>query len=386
MFGRKGDSKPVANRLRNEAKPNTLSWTEPVEADEEFEQDDELEPNQLASEDDDPEEADDSEAIARRKADLDAELQRQAEEFGLTRSDPVLQFGPNGEEVADMLDRLASIDMESAERVADAWEAVPEEERSVVDLVLRRRHRNGKLSSEIWAAEQAVAGWLATRDPADDDEKALFEVVAAAATDAATALVLEDELQEVDFATLYDPWGEVMDGDDADGSGTAIPEADPMGGWTPDQAPAEVQENDGEFGPNSDVVYEFLGRLDSLPPAMVEQLVRAWQAADPGPLETAHRNLAEAVRENDDWRDQAKAAQERVVDWVNEIKPPGNEWGRMPAASRLRQSAGPVLADAVAALALADILTAEDAAALYGSWASVVGLPALPVFEDDEAE
>ena len=54
--------------------------------------------------------------------------------------------------------------------------------------------------------------------------------------------------------------------------------------------------------------------------------------------------------------------------------------------TRIRESAGPVLADAVAALVLADIFEPEDAEILYAPWAEVVGAPALPTFEDDEGD
>jgi hypothetical protein len=53
---------------------------------------------------------------------------------------------------------------------------------------------------------------------------------------------------------------------------------------------------------------------------------------------------------------------------------------------RAREVAGPAVADAVAAIAMADMLEPEDAAALYAAWAEVIGEPVLPTFEDDEGD
>ena len=39
-----------------------------------------------------------------------------------------------------------------------------------------------------------------------------------------------------------------------------------------------------------------------------------------------------------------------------------------------------------AALAMADILEAEDAETLYAPWAEAIGEPALPSYEDDESD
>jgi hypothetical protein len=42
------------------------------------------------------------------------------------------------------------------------------------------------------------------------------------------------------------------------------------------------------------------------------------------------------------------------------------------------------VADAIAALVMADMLEPEDAETLYAPWAETVGQPALPTYEDDE--
>jgi len=93
--------------------------------------------------------------------------------------------------------------------------------------VVRRRHRGGGLEAELWAAEHAVSDWLAALQ-LEGDESELFSIVADAATDAVDALVLEDDLADVDFTTLYGPWSDVMDAEDDDGA--VDDEAEPAGG------------------------------------------------------------------------------------------------------------------------------------------------------------
>src|SRR5664280_3388783 len=148
MFRRKqtGKGKPEANRLSNEAEPNTLTWGtgDVVEAeDQDLELDEELDED-LDDELEDEAEDDDPETIARRQAEFEAEIQRQAEEFGLTTDDPKAIYGPNGESVAAVLEALDEIDPDTSERLADAWDAVDPKERDVLDRVLQRRHRGGE--------------------------------------------------------------------------------------------------------------------------------------------------------------------------------------------------------------------------------------------------
>jgi hypothetical protein len=50
---------------------------------------------------------------------------------------------------------------------------------------------------------------------------------------------------------------------------------------------------------------------------------------------------------------------------------------------RAREVAGPAVADAVAALVMADILKPADTEALYAPWADVVGGPTLPTFDEE---
>ena len=134
---REGDE-PLKNQLRIEAEPNVLSsstsgadaneleWTADglgaPEVDDELDTDDEL---------DQDAEADDGLTLEERQAALQAELQREAEEYGLTGDNPVGLYGPNGEEVAALLDSLNEIDVETAEAIADSYEEIPDAERRV---------------------------------------------------------------------------------------------------------------------------------------------------------------------------------------------------------------------------------------------------------------
>ena len=366
MFRRKqtGKGKPEANRLSNEAEPNTLAWGasdaeaadgENLEFDEELDEDpdDEFEDE---AEDDDPE------AIARRQAEFEAEIQRQAEEFGLTTDDPKAIYGPNGESVAAVLEALDEIDPDTSERLADAWDAVDPKERDVLDRVLQRRHRGGEHQYELSAAEDSVAAWLAAQKPTGDEEAAVARIVASAARDAVDAFILDEELDDVDYETLSGPWLAVMGSEDDETEEDAGDGEDP-GDDSPD---AEIQ---GVFGPNTPLLIDMFERLRGLSIDDLVKIQRIWKATDREDLKSAHRAVEEAVREDHAWRDQVKVAQEQVVKWAS--------------LREGRQEFVPPLVDCVAALVLADILEPEDAETLYEPWSAAVGEPKLPTYEDD---
>ena len=116
---------PVANQLKDAAKPNVLKsaktgkgaksnvlWTADA-AIAGREPDDDLEPNEVLDDDEEVEEEEaDERTPAQRRADLQEELEREAEEFGLTGFNPVGLYGPNGKEVAALIDSLEEIDDE----------------------------------------------------------------------------------------------------------------------------------------------------------------------------------------------------------------------------------------------------------------------------------
>ena len=211
--------KTQANRLSDEAEPNVLAWDAAETEDAEDAEDPELEEDGDFEEDESEDE--DPEVVARRQAELAAELQRQAEEYGLTSADPKAIYGPNGEAVASVLDALAELDMETAERLADAWDAVDPAERDVLERVMQRQHRGGEHEYELSAAEDSVAQWLAAQKPKGDEAVEVVRIVALAARDAVDAFVLDEILDDVDYDTLAGPWLEVMDADEADGEAEA---------------------------------------------------------------------------------------------------------------------------------------------------------------------
>ena len=384
MFWRKPKGEGAANRLSDEAEPNMLSWDADGGLEAESDKGNELEDE---FDDEVDEGKDDPEVAARRAAELAAELQREAEEFGLTGSNAAEIYGPNGEAVALLLDSLSEVDYETAEAIADAYEAIPEAERKVARSVVRRRHRGGGLDADLWAAEHAVSDWLAAMQ-LEGDEAALYGVVADAATDAVDALVLEDDLADVDFATLYGPWSDVMEADDDDGAGDDAGAEPANGSGSAETTSAEDgAEADGEFGPNTELVLQFLTKLAALTAAETSELVAAWRRQPKEELRIAHRNLQALADEDRRWREQLRLAQEEVFAWMSgRSEKRDYSFGAPQSLARVREPAGPAVADAVAAIAMADMLEPKDAETLYAPWAEVVKEPALPQYEDDEAK
>jgi hypothetical protein len=409
------DDEPIANQLRDTAEPNVLhldgkpaksggkggkggkglEWTpadevadlEPFE--EEFDDSDEG---------DEDEEQEDDRTAEQRRADLEAELQRQAEEFGLTNMSPVTLFGPNGDAVAAVLDALTEIDDDLAEAIADAYEAIPDAERKVARGFARRLLRKANLEEEADTAQQAVRDWLSALKIPYEDE-GLYATVANAARDAVLGLILEEDLDDADFDTLYGPWSEVMDAEEEEDTPEAEAEAagetykamakaikaNAKSGAKAGEA-AEGDEEVGEFGPNTQLVIEFLKRLSALETAEIGELVTVWREQPKEPLRQAHRNLQALADEDAAWREQLRLAQEEVFAWIEGRATQHHDKPIRNDSSRSREVAGPVVADSVAALAMADMLEPEDAETLYASWAEVVGEPALPTYEDEDGD
>jgi hypothetical protein len=398
---RQGDE-PLANELSGAGEPNTLkltkpgkegeseatewAWTAdgmtPMESeDAEFEDDDDLEKPKGAEPTMTPEE-------------LQAELQRQAEEFGLTGDNPIGLYGPHGEDVAGLLNSLPEIDDETAEAIADAYEAIPEAERKVAQSVVRRRHRGGKWFYELDIAERGISDWLSSLKIFDPNDAEMYAIVANAATDAVDALILEDELADADFDTLYGAWSEVMDLEDdetaAEDEATtpeaaASPDAEAKG--KSDDQPEDAAENEGPFGPNTELVIQFLDKLVGLDGAQIVELVSGWRDQPKDELRVAHRALQALADEDHTWREQLRLAQEEVFAWMESRTTKYLEhFATTKEDARARESAGPVVADAVAALVMADVLEDEDAEILYAPWAELIGEPALPTYEDEESE
>jgi hypothetical protein len=395
---RQGDE-PLANELSGSAEPNTLkltkpgkegegeatewAWTAdgmtPIESeDAEFDDDYDIEKPKGAEPTMTPEE-------------LQAELQRQAEEFGLTGDNPIGLYGPHGEDVAGLLNSLPEIDDKTAEAIADAYEAIPEAERKVAQSVVRRRHRGGKWTYELDIAERGVSDWFSSLKIFDPDDAEMYAIVANAATDAVDALILEDELADADFDTLYGAWSEVMDLEDDETAvedettapeAAAAPDAEAKG--KSDDQPEEAAENDGPFGPNTELVIQFLDKLAGLDGVQIVELVSGWRGQPKDELRVAHRALQSLADEDHTWREQLRLAQEEVFAWMESRTTTYLEhFATTKEDARARESAGPVIADAVAALVMADVLEDEDAEILYAPWAELIGEPALPTYEDE---
>jgi len=386
MFGRrKGRGKgPVANQLRQAAEPNKLSWVPDDTSDEQgeanFDETDELEPDEIDAsfEDDDEADSEDEVEIARRQEELRAELERQAEEFGLARYDPRSTYGENGEAVVGVLDELERMDVATAEQLADAWMARDPSERDVVEREMRHRHRDGKRSYELTAAEDAVTVWLNGKLASEPDDADLWRIVAEAGRGAVDALILDRDLDDADYDTLYGAWQEVIDADEGD-------EGDEGGAESGESSTGEADAGEpGEFGPNTELVRQFLVKLGELTLDQTLKLAAMWKQQERGDLRQAHDGVRDLADEDQAWRDQIQAAQKEVSGWTQLLPAAADHFTRRD--NRLleaRTAALPAAVDAVTALVLADLLEPEDAETLYRPWADAIGEPALPEFEDD---
>jgi hypothetical protein len=380
VFRRGKPKGPVANKLHDEAEPNKLTWasaeasTDEAEFEEEPLDDEEFEEEGDEEEDEEVDEA----TLAKRQADLRAELERQAEEYGLTGSNPTAIYGPAGEDVEAILDALTAMDIDQAERLADAWMAVDATERDVLERDLRHS-RHGKHEFELTAAEDAVASWLNTQTPADEDEGALWAIVAEAARGAVDALILDEDLDDADYDILYGAWAEVMEADDegVEGEDAATEASEPSDGSS-DAA-------EDEFGPNSELVRQFLAKLGELNSVQLDKLTTLWNEHPKSELRQAHKAMQRLAGEDETWRDQVRAAQDQITTWGNGPRlSVGTRADKKLTDDRdARLAAMPPAVDAVSALVLVDLLEPAEVDALYAAWEVAVGEPKLPEFEDD---
>jgi hypothetical protein len=235
-------------------------------------------------------------------------------------------------------------------------------------MMARRLRNDRRLDAPLRAAETRIRGWLEAREPADDREASQYEEVADAARDAVAALILGQELNDADFATLYGPWSDVMD-EDAGEEDTEAEDEVPAAPEPEDATEADAAEETNselDFGPNGELIAELLAQLQSLS--------GAWVSADRAAVAQARAALEGALEADPDSREELKLAQSQVDGWAGEKD------------VRLRKVAAPAVEDAVAALAMVDALSEADAATLYAPWAYTVGTPELPSLEDDEPQ
>jgi hypothetical protein len=294
--------------------------------------------------------------------------------------DPQTLYGPNGEAVAGLVGALDEIGSNQVQSVALAWASVRPADRQIAQMMARRLRSDRRLDAPLRAAESRIRDWLEAHEDADEREASLYEEVADAARDAVAALILDEELNDADFATLYGPWSDVMDvdtetGDSDPDEGDDDDEILPAAGEATEaeEAGADEQTNaERDFGPNATVILELLAQLENLSPDQARSLSSAWGSADPDALVRAHAALEGAIEADPDSRDEVERVQAAVAEWAGETD------------VQLREQAAPAVADAVAALAMVDALSDTDAATLYAPWAYAVGTPELPSLEDEE--
>jgi hypothetical protein len=291
-------------------------------------------------------------------------------------ADPETLYGTNGQAVAGLIEALEKIGADQVRAVATSWASTRPADRQIAQMMARRLRNDRRLDAPLRAAETRIQGWLEAREPVDDRQVSQYEDVADAARAAAAALILGEELNDADFATLYGSWSDVMDED----SGEEDAEAEDEVGAAPEPEDAteadaaEETNSELDFGPNGELIAELLAQLQDLSVEQLQSLSGAWVSADRAAVAQARTALEGALEADPDSREELELAQSRVAGWAGEKD------------VRLRKVAAPAVEDAVAALAMVDALSEADAATLYAPWAYTVGAPELPSLEDDEPQ
>jgi len=270
----------------------------------------------------------------KRRVQLEAELQRQAEEFGLAASDPISLYGPNGEEVAALIESLADMDDDLADEIADSYESTPEAERKVAQSVIRRRHRSGKLWMELETAEGAVADWFSALGLVEDEDIELLRHRRRCGDGRCGRSGAGRRTGRRGLHHALRAVSEVMDVDEEEEE--ADDEAEP------EVEAEEESEEEGEFGPNTALVTELLTKLGTLDTATISELIDVWREQPKEDLRLGHRSLQALADESDRWREQMRLAQEEVFAWMergatrfNKLRAAAGDWAE-PARSPVR--------------------------------------------------
>jgi hypothetical protein len=326
--------------------------------------------------------------------DMTADLESQAADY-LADND-VWMYGPNAEAVLEILDRLEEIVPDEARPLAEAWLAIPKSDRERARKAARKlAEEDLEIARHLQLAKEAVGTWMAVTGPypefvnAEPDWGRLCAQAGEAALDAATAVILEGKIEEPHYEALLEPWEETMAQLEADAArleGPAESESsDEEDEGDETEQGESAEEAEGDFGPNSDAVTDFLNRLWLLTPEQVGRLVSGWQNGDRDDLKTAHESLRALVDEDSEWRDEVRRAQKQLSPWLNasRLQETAGFLGQA-GQGESRKMAGPALADAMAALVLGDLLDRRDADALYGPWFNLIGAPPLPVPSEEE--
>jgi hypothetical protein len=327
--------------------------------------------------------------------DMTADLQSQAADY-LAGND-VWMYGPNAGAVLEILDRLEEISPTEARPLAEAWLAIPKSDRELARKAVRKLYESdNETARHLQLVREAVGTWMAVTAGypeyvnAEPDWSRVCTQTGEAALDAATAVILEEVLDESHFEALFAPWSETTAQLDATAAAARLEASGPGETEEVDGVDDGEEEEDAEdeaaFGPNSDAVTDFLNRLWLLTPEQVGRLVGGWQNAPREDLHQAHQSLQELVDEDPEWREQIRHAQEKLGPWLNasRIQETAGFLGQA-GQGESRKMAGPALADAVAALVLGDLLVPEDAEVLYGAWFNLIGAPPLPEPAEQEA-
>jgi hypothetical protein len=333
-------------------------------------------------------EDEDLESLEDQPEDMDADLEAQAADY-LADNDTWM-YGPNAAAVIEILDRLEDVGPAEARPIADAWLEIPRADRDKARKAVRKIYEgDGEAARHLQLAREAVGTWMAVaagypeHAKSEPDWARICTQTGEAAMDAATASILEDVLEEEDFEALYEPWSEATalldEAAEAAKAGLVAGTADDGADGGEAEIDEELDAEDAAFGPNSDAVGDFLNRLWLLTPEQIGRLVGAWQNVSRDELKRAHAALAELVDEDAEYRDQVRAAQDKLGPWLNATRL-SETVGFLGQAGQgeSRKMAGPVLADAIAALVLGDLLDPADAESLYGPWFNLIGAPTLP--------
>ena len=327
--------------------------------------------------------------------DMTADLESQAADY-LAGND-VWMYGPNAGAVLEILDRLEEVSPTEARPLAEAWLEIPKSDRELARKAVRKLYESDpETARHLQLVREAVGTWMAVTAGypeyvnAEPDWSRICTQTGEAALDAATAVILEEVLDESHFEALFAPWSETTAQLDATAAAARLEassagETEEVDGAEDGEEEEEDVEDEAAFGPNSDAVTDFLNRLWLLTPEQVGRLVGGWQNVPREDLHQAHQSLQELVDEDPEWREQIRHAQEKLGPWLNasRIQETAGFLGQA-GQGESRKMAGPALADAVAALVLGDLLVPEDAEVLYGAWFNLIGAPPLPEPAEEE--
>jgi hypothetical protein len=125
-------------------------------------------------------------------------------------------YGENGADVAWLIDSLPSIDIDTARALADAYAAVPDDDRDRARATINTDYADRPFCEQMQTAEKEIRDWLVSLHLAPGDQET-YEAVAEGAMDAVDALIVEDQLDDDSFDALYGPWQDVMEPDSSTG-------------------------------------------------------------------------------------------------------------------------------------------------------------------------